>query len=901
MQVSLESLAGRELVRASDGMKTLADVEQEAGEMAKQMIDEISRISILSPYTVEAVQNTFRLNTAFGYTFKEAERMTEGLLKLAAGVGADNEQLNRMAYNLAQVRLQGSVTKLDIRQLALAGIDLRDVLIKVSDQLGFQIEDHKEFNELIATGQITWEQFSVEFAKYADKYFGKSSEKMARTLLGLKSTFHDVFILTMPKIIGPSVDRITAMLGKLLDMFIRIRDTDMLEKLGVSFGRSIGKVLDPIDKLLDHLTQYADLWLTVQGFTQQDMGREAIDRSREALQRMKTPLEAIKDTIEDMFGPKIGGIINAFVDKVIAAVGRISEAWKAFAEGDIRGAFEALGTPDALINFVDDILKAVGNLQEFWDANGSDVLRILSELFEGLLDFGGDQLNTGMEETGGFFERLTQRIIDNGPKIVEKLEEAKDTILNEVLPAIDRFIERLVNEWIPAAIEFGEYLRNNWQPILQKIATVAGVLIAVFAGFAILKGVIGFVMGLVGAFSTLATSIAGFAALSAAAGGFAAVVSAAFPVLVVIVGAVAVIFTQLIAVVIGVVSAVRFAIKHWETITEVFQRVKDFLDGALGPAFKGLIDAFGPMQAALGELRTAFQPLIDALGPILIPILKVLAAIVGAVLVNALAVLTGVITAIVNVITSLVNTFTGVIRSFATIISGLANFIGGIINLIVGLVTGDTEKMSAALEQIWLGIKQFIGGIISAILTIIVGAFGAILSALAGFGSGFSSVWASVWSAVADKTTGKMKEIAQTISDNWNQILEITRGLGEKFAQAGAAIVEGIREGISNGWGSLVSWLQDKIKALIAAALGAAGISSRSKPMIYMGEMMVEGLKKGLQNLPGLLQDRLVAPIANVPNQVPSTAFDSHDTNHYAPVYQIYQQRGDRFSVQGVG
>jgi phage tail tape-measure protein len=898
MQVSLESLAARELVRASEGMLTLTDVEGKAGNMAKKMIDELSRISILSPYTVEAVQNTFRLNTAFGYTFDQAKKMTEGLLQMASGIGADNEQLNRMAYNLAQVRLQGSVTALDVRQLALAGVDLQDVLKRVSAQYGYQIENHKEFNDLVKEGKISWEQFSEGFARYANEYFGKSSEKMARTLLGLKSTFNDVFILTMPKIIGPSVEKVTGVLGKLLDMFLKVRETSLLEDLGKSWSSTVGGVLDPISRMMDRLNEYVTLWLKVK-----DITASAVDvrDAREQLMSLEAPLDIIKDTLTEVFGEKIGKLLGKGVDKIVDGVGKIKTAFKELSEGRFEEAFKTLGVPQGLIDFVNDVMAAVTNLKEFWAENGSAIKDVLRELAEGLLEFAGIQVEDALEGTGGFFESLTQKLVDNGPKIVETLSGVKDTILNEVLPGIDRFIDKLTNEWIPKAIDFAEYLKNNWQPILQKVLMILLAIAAAGAVFSILKGVAGIILMIAGAIGHFLIAVGLAGGITAFFTTLASVASAMLPIVLGLLAALAVAFIGVVAALGGFILAAVLIWKNWSKLQDVFQVVKDVLKNALGPAFKDLLGTMEPLKQAGKDLAVAFQPIWQVVAPILSAVLKGLALVLGVILVNAFALFVGALTGGIRFITGMVNTLVGVIQGIVMAIQGIMNVVVGLFQAVFAAVTGNTEALSAAGQRILLGLKQILGGIAQTIVATVVGLVGTLMSTFFGFAQGVSSVWASIWTAIASRATGGMANIANIMATKWNQILNVARSMASEFSTIGSNIVNAIRTGINNGWGGLISWIQNRIQALINAARNALNITSPSKVFLHMGEMITEGLKQGIGSLPNVLDSLIVNPLQRLPERASPTMYDNHATSYYAPVYQIVQQSPDRISVVNTG
>jgi len=264
MQVGMEGLIAREIMQADAARvaadetgllnrqyENIGDALPAAETAAAGLMDELARIAIFSPYQVETIQNTFRTAMAFGYSTDQAKDYTTALLNVAAGTGANNEMMGRMAYNLAQVRMQGRVTAVDIRQLSMAGFDLVGVLRYMGDELGVQIDNHEDFNKAIDKGLINWDQFTELFAKYADDNFGGASERMSRTLTGLSSTFADVFTLTMPQILGDSVEMFTEFANGILDAFLDVRESPLMDVVAQ-------RVTDATSAIIDGLQPFAD-------------------------------------------------------------------------------------------------------------------------------------------------------------------------------------------------------------------------------------------------------------------------------------------------------------------------------------------------------------------------------------------------------------------------------------------------------------------------------------------------------------------------------------------------------------------------------------------------------------------------------------------------------------------
>ena len=67
------------------------------------------------------------------------------------------------------------------------------------------------------------------------------------------------------------------------------------------------------------------------------------------------------------------------------------------------------------------------------------------------------------------------------------------------------------------------------------------------------------------------------------------------------------------------------------------------------------------------------------------------------------------------------------------------------------------------------------------------------------------------------------------------------------WASIGSNIVNGIANGISGLWGSLVQQVQEAVNNLWESAKRALGIASPSKKFKYIGEMSVEGIEEGFE------------------------------------------------------
>lgn len=252
LQLSLETLAAREMV-ASGGAADMNEALAKIGPIADGLLKRIRDLSIQSPFEYQDVVRVFQLNMAFGQTSETALELTRAITNMAAAMGGNGAIIERIAYNFSQMNLVGKVTMRDIRDLAMAGVDLARVL---REELGMSIE---EVNKALESGKITMQDVSEAFVSYADKNFGSAAERMSRTFKGLISSFKDLFFFSSIDLLGPSLEVISKALGGILDRAMALVDSGALQKIGVVLGILTEKVLAGVGLLGDAMSKISDM------------------------------------------------------------------------------------------------------------------------------------------------------------------------------------------------------------------------------------------------------------------------------------------------------------------------------------------------------------------------------------------------------------------------------------------------------------------------------------------------------------------------------------------------------------------------------------------------------------------------------------------------------------------
>lgn len=440
--MGLSTLVAREL-RATDKTLDLNTALNKAAPIAGNLADQLRKIAITSPYELGTVQETFRLGMAFGFTSKEATYLTKGILNMASGVGATNEMLSRMSYNFAQIRLQGKVTGVDIRQLALAGFDLVGALRGIGDAYGLEIKNHEDFNKAIASGKLTWQQFAEGFEKYADENFGGAAERMSRTLMGLGSTFKDLFVLTMPKILGPAAERVTGFFNNILNDFIAFSDSGALEELGTRIGDRVGVAVDYLQNLYDAL---------------KDAG-PASSEFREALLSMFS--QDVQEQLFSMFD-YVQNIASGFIDPLLALSEKLG--WS------LAGAFEKIQT--GLQNFAD-----------FFVTNGPGIIANVQSIFGTMLTAMGDLGGTVIPWVAEQFNKISEWFVANGPLIQQYMASIGEVFsaFGQIVVALWSVIQPLLTGLLDLLLQFATYWMQIFTGDIQgAFQTLLAILVTTF-------------------------------------------------------------------------------------------------------------------------------------------------------------------------------------------------------------------------------------------------------------------------------------------------------------------------------------------------------------------------------------------------------------------------------------
>ena len=237
------------------GVKYNADIEKStkafetflgSAEEADKAISAIKKQSSSSIFdTKELIQANQMLITT-GESADDSRKVISSLADAIALTGGGNDELNRMAVNLQQIKNVGKASSQDIKQFAMAGIDIYGILAETT---GKTVAEVKEMD-------ITYEQVSQALNKAASeggKYY-KGQESMANTLSGsvskLKKTFQEL-AGEMAQSLMPTITKLTSKIQGLADKFKSLSPEQkaMITKIALIVA-AIGPLLIIVGKMI---------------------------------------------------------------------------------------------------------------------------------------------------------------------------------------------------------------------------------------------------------------------------------------------------------------------------------------------------------------------------------------------------------------------------------------------------------------------------------------------------------------------------------------------------------------------------------------------------------------------------------------------------------------------------
>jgi phage-related protein len=187
-------------------------------------------------------------------------------------------------------------------------------------------------------------------------------------------------------------------------------------------------------------------------------------------------------------------------------------------------------------------------------------------------------------------------------------------------------------------------------------------------------------------------------------------------------------------------------------------------------------------------------------------------------------------------------------QTVATVINFISETISTGLAIIQAIWSAVWPVLSDVILPIWEAIKT----VISTTIETIAGIIKAVMQAING---NWSGAWNTIKSIASNLISGMLSAIGSLLSGLWVIIKspfelawQCLMDMADTFMDVGAAIVDGIKNGISNAWGAFKTWMKNKIGNVVEWAKEILGIDSPSKAFANVGKFIPPGLAEGIDS-----------------------------------------------------
>lgn len=195
--MSLEALVAREALSTGKA-KTMGEALAGAGDRAKELLNWTQKLAIESPFTQQGVADAFRLTMAYGFTTKEAQRLTQAMIDFSSGSGQSEYSMQRIALALGQIKAKGKLAGQEVLQLTEAGLNVNQIL---ADYFGKSTQEIVKMRE---QGLIPANQAIEAIVSTLENQFGGAAARQAGTLSGLVNSLQDLKNIGLRELFGPT-------------------------------------------------------------------------------------------------------------------------------------------------------------------------------------------------------------------------------------------------------------------------------------------------------------------------------------------------------------------------------------------------------------------------------------------------------------------------------------------------------------------------------------------------------------------------------------------------------------------------------------------------------------------------------------------------------------------------
>lgn len=392
--------------------KTSGQGSREASNNAQKLIENQRMLSRVTGVATNSLIDANKMLIASGVAGERSQEAIAGLAKAIVATGGGSEELSRMAQNLQQIQNVGKASAMDMKQFAMAGVDVYGL---IADQTGLTVEKLKEMD--ISFDMIVDALTSA--TSEGGKFF-EASQVGAETLNGkfniLKTTWEEG--------IGTATESFNvALRDEILPAAIELVENVDWEALA---GILAGMAKAAID--------LSNALVTAGNYLIEEYGPKAstaIDANGKSFQQLAA--EAVR----------AGGSVTFFADQTIAGTENAYSMWSAY-QGNVTGIQSQIAGDSLTYSkeAMDNLHAGIDGFSRVKEAEGE---------FEAWMD----------KQWATIYDQAYQNGLTTDEEIASAIEDG--TIhLNGAMKVVQQSVENPLKELNDNSGEWGYHYGLNW-------------------------------------------------------------------------------------------------------------------------------------------------------------------------------------------------------------------------------------------------------------------------------------------------------------------------------------------------------------------------------------------------------------------------------------------------------
>ena len=491
----------------------MATAQKLAKEKTQELIVWMERLAIQSPFTKQDISDSFRFALAYSFSTAEAKTLTEATINYASAAGLTGEVMDRITVALGQMKQKGHVVGQEMRQLAEAGIPMRDMLLESGKVAGLTADN---FDDMQRKGLIPAKAAMEAYVDYVNKYFGTAARDQASSFTGILTSLYDIRRIAETDLFTPIFAAVQPYLFNFVNLLQDPKFRANVKQLGDDAAAGVTATIKSIERIvLAAQTGGATGMFAALGFSGADSDAlisigttvgttiERVvawfndPRTQAALDKFKTDiLTGIAITLRWLAVnlPIIIDDIAKFIDDVVAWFNRpdVQSAINGFITGvstlvnDIIVWFNDPRTQAALNRFFTGLGRTIQDIWAWLVIAVPKIVAVIGAIVGGIVEF------LSRPEVQSAIEGFVSDVLTGIGSVVKWLEENGPGIIATVGQVLNDVGTWLVNEFWPAFMSVVTWIVTNVVPAFQEIARWINNLVA--TSFTWLVSAIGWVI-----------------------------------------------------------------------------------------------------------------------------------------------------------------------------------------------------------------------------------------------------------------------------------------------------------------------------------------------------------------------------------------------------------------------